>query len=57
MNSGNIDPNQWAKMIVDISTGQMTASNESNAEKLTSKERSEIAKKAAKVRWEEKPSS
>lgn len=64
------DPNQLAKMIVDISTGGIDEEmpelspkakagqlgglkgGKARAEKLTPKKRSEIAKKAAKARWE-----
>ena len=61
------DPNQLAKMIVDLSTGEIEEKPESvkakngrlggikggasRAEKLTPKRRSEIAKKAAETRW------
>lgn len=61
------DANQLAKMIVDISTGEVEEKPESfkaktgrigglkgghaRAEKLTPEERSAIAKKAAQVRW------
>lgn len=62
------DVNQLAKMIVDLSTGDAEEKPESvkaqsgrkgglkggkaRADSLTSKRRSEIAKAAAKVRWE-----
>ncbi len=68
MESKNLDVYQWAKMMVDLSTGQMDASNDgknpaavalgrqgglkggkARAEKLTAKQRSDIAKKAAKA--------
>lgn len=61
------DANQLAKMIVDLSTGECEEKPESvkaksgrlgglkggkaRADKLTPKERSEIAKKAAQARW------
>jgi len=61
------DPNQLAKMIVDLTTGDASESEQSvkqkagrlgglkggkaRAEKLTPKKRSEIAKKAAEARW------
>lgn len=62
------DPNQLAKMIVDLATGNATESVETprsaaaelgrkggqaRAKKLTKKQRVTIAKKAAKVRWRE----
>lgn len=63
------DPNQLAKAIVDLATGQATEpkppqKNEAAAElgrkggaarakKLTKKQRVEIAKKGAKERWRE----
>jgi hypothetical protein len=68
------DPNQRAKMIVDLATGQVDEPDpdagkdpaavelgrkggrkggKARAEKLTKEQRSEIAKKAAKVRWAE----
>lgn len=67
------DPNQLAKMIADIATGEVTETKtddgkdpaavalgrkgglkggEARANKLTAEKRSEIAKKAAKARWE-----
>ena len=57
------DLNQLAKRIVDISTGQESDEaepvdeaavrrGEARAAKLTPEERSEIARKAAKARWE-----
>lgn len=64
------DPNQLAKMIVDLSTGEIEEKPESvkaesgrkgglkggvaRAEKLSPKRRSEIAKKAAETRWSKK---
>jgi hypothetical protein len=66
------DPNQRAKMIVDIATGEVDEPNpdegkdpaavelgrkggrkggKARAEKLTKEQRSQIAKKAARVRW------
>ena len=56
------DVNQLAKRIVEISTGQASDEaepvdaaavkrGEARAAKLTPKERSEIARKAAKARW------
>jgi hypothetical protein len=66
------DPNQLAKLIADIATGEVTETNTDDgkdpaavalgrkgglkggaarAKKLTAKERSEIAKKAATARW------
>jgi len=61
------DPNQLAKLIADIATGDATDApprekaegqvkggkigGKARAEKLTPEERSEIAKKAAKARW------
>lgn len=61
------DANQLAKMIVDISTGEVEEKTESvkaksgrlgglkggkaRADKLTPQERSHIAKKAAEARW------
>ena len=62
------DANQLAKMIVDLSTGELEEKPESvkaksgrigglkggvsRAQKLTSEQRSDIAKKAAKIKWE-----
>ena len=66
------DPNQRAKLIVEIATGEAEADKpdtrdpaavalgrkgglkggKARAEKLTPKERSEAARKAAKARWE-----
>jgi hypothetical protein len=64
------DPNERAKLIVDIATGgsdEPKAPSESprgrlgglrggraRSEKLSPEERSEIARKAARVRWERK---
>lgn len=64
------DPNQLAKYIVDISIGEVEEKPESEkakagraggykggyarADKLTPEERSAIAKKAAKARWNKK---
>jgi hypothetical protein len=62
------DPNQLAKLIVDIATGEVEEApfvpqgqrkgapgglkgGPARARKLTPKERAEIAKKAAEVRW------
>jgi hypothetical protein len=66
------DPNQLAKLIADIATGEVTETKTDDgkdpaavalgrkgglkggaarAKKLTAKERSEIAKKAATARW------
>jgi hypothetical protein len=61
------DPNQLAKLMVDIATGEAQDAppaekpegrvkggkigGKARAEKLTPEERSEIAKKAAKARW------
>lgn len=68
------DPNQLAKLITDIATGETDDCNQdkdkdpaavalgrkgglkggkARAKKLTAKQRSEIAKKAAKARWSE----
>jgi hypothetical protein len=62
------DPNQLAKLIVDLATGTATEAVErprsaaaelgrkggqARAKKLTKKQRVTIAKKAAKVRWRE----
>jgi len=67
------DPNQLAKSIIDIATGQKPdrdptpeeqgkdpaavamgkKGGRARAEGLSAKERSEIAKKAAKARWED----
>lgn len=60
------DVNQLAKRIVEISTGQASDEaepvdaaavkrGEARAAKLTAKERSEIARKAAKARWGVEP--
>ncbi|MCA3699119.1 MAG: histone H1 [Brevundimonas sp.] len=62
------DPNQLAKFIADIATGDAVDTppaekapgqvkggkigGKARAEKLTPQERSEIAKKAAKARWQ-----
>ena len=67
------DPNQLAKLIADIATGEVTETQtddgkdpaavalgrkgglkcgEARAKKLTAEQRSEIAKKAAKARWD-----
>lgn len=61
------DPNQLAKFIVDLATGQAAESPEkqesaaaelgrkgglARAKSISKKKRSEIAKKAAKARWE-----
>lgn len=62
------DPNQLAKLIADIATGDAQdkppaekaegqvkggkIGGKARAEKLTPEERSEIAKKAAKARWD-----
>lgn len=67
------DPNQLAKLIADIATGEVTETKTDDgkdpaavalgrkgglkggaarAKKLTAEERSEIAKKAAKARWD-----
>ena len=62
------DPNVRAKLIVDIATGEIEESGvsvahpekrksgsmggRSRAQKLTPVERSEIARRAAKIRWE-----
>ncbi|MBG53436.1 MAG: hypothetical protein CML99_13615 [Rhodobiaceae bacterium] len=60
------DPNQLAKLMVDIASGQVsdaefTASQERSAmgglgrkKSLTPEQRSEIAKVAAKARWKKK---
>lgn len=66
------DPNQLAKLVADIATGQVEGDKpdagkdpaavalgrkgglkggKARAKKLTAKQRSEIAKKAAKARW------
>ncbi len=62
------DPNQLAKSIIDIATGQQPSpvdtrdpaavamgkkGGKARAESLTAEQRSEIAKKAAKTRWSE----
>lgn len=55
------DPNQLAKLIVDIATGEEaeqpppaigSKGGEARAKKLSPKERSKIAKKAAAARWQ-----
>ena len=61
------DPNQLAKSIIDIATGQQPSpvdtrnpaamamgkkGGKARAENLTAEQRSEIAKKAASKRWE-----
>lgn len=67
------DPNQLAKLIADIATGEIVETKtddgkdpaavalgrkgglkggDARAKKLTAKQRSEIAKKAAKARWD-----
>lgn len=67
------DPNQLAKLIVDIATGEEENDKPSSvdknrrkgglrggkarAEKLSSQERSDIAKKAAQARWEDERDS
>jgi len=65
------DINQLAKNILDIATGEIERKvikeapqskggkmgGKARAEKLTAKERSEIAKKAAKARWNKEDSS
>ena len=56
------DPNQLAKLIVDIATGQATdeqpeptgrqRSGLARAASMTPEQRSEIARKAARARWD-----
>lgn len=67
------DPNQLAKLILDITTGEVAdpvsekkknpskraiggqVGGDARAKKLSAKKRSEIARKAAKIRWNKKP--